>query len=352
MIMDKEDMSLHIYVKSNTKKKTFTKDELSSYLGNPSLESLYRSIAQCVEDGLIEPVKASGTNGNRWYPIYLKYRKIPVSVDYSAALLNIRKLHPKLLRTGYLERHPEVYTKYVAELEALSRFFFKSSNFAVHISKKERSFEIFCEEKKLDDKSFCSFLKHLEISNTDLGYYETPELCFPDFIPERKSNLSLLICENKDIWYNIRRMMYEESRFELFGVLLDGVVFGQGNYITEKNALSNYTKFLSTGNVSYYYWGDIDRAGLDIFLRLKAGNPDLLIHPFLPGYRMMLDLSEFVTKIPCSDDHRAFILNFDLLEADFGPDFLARILPIIGSEPFLRLPQEVVTYAHLKRFMR
>ena len=73
------------------------------------------------------------------------------------------------------------------------------------VSRKERSFEIFEQEKILDDSSIKSLIKSLGITQDDLCFYDTPEYCFHDYIPQKKNNMVLLICENKDIWFNIRR---------------------------------------------------------------------------------------------------------------------------------------------------
>ncbi len=81
------------------------------------------------------------------------------------------------------------------------------------------------------------------MSEEDLGFYNTPEYCFHDYIPERKNSMVLLICENKDIWFNIRRCMFEDNYKSLFGVPIDGVVFGNGNEVTKKQgALTEYIR--------------------------------------------------------------------------------------------------------------
>lgn len=108
----------------------------------------------------------------------------------------------------------------------------------------------------LDDPEVKSLLRHLEISESDLGFYDTPEYCFHDYIPERKNDLTLLICENKDIWFNIRRCMFEDHFKSLFGVAIDGVVYGNGSKVSNKaGALVEYVRFMGNPNVTFLYWG-------------------------------------------------------------------------------------------------
>lgn len=50
----------------------------------------------------------------------------------------------------------------------------------------------------------------------------------------KKEQYGLLICENKDIWFNIRRCMFENNYKSLFGMHIDGVVYGDGNKVSQK----------------------------------------------------------------------------------------------------------------------
>ena len=187
-------------------KRTISLSELKGVLNADSEAELYAMVSDAVAHGKLSPVKAAQTNGNRVYPLYLKYR-ITFRADYSEALHEVALLHPAMLQSGYLQAKPEMYLKYKEQLMNLNRFLFKKHT-GVAISKKERSFEIFDEEKQLEDRAFCNVLEHLGLTSDVLCYYETPEYCFHDYIPIRKQQMTLLICENKDIWFNIRRRMY------------------------------------------------------------------------------------------------------------------------------------------------
>lgn len=328
-------------------KKTVSKSELESLLRTGSDAELYNLVSDAVNSGILTPVKNSGTNGNRAYPLYLKYR-ITIAEDYSDTLSEIAMLHPAINKSGYLNSKPEMYVKFRAQLQKLNIYLFRTQS-KVSVSKKERSFEIFGEEKQLEDSAFRGLLDRLGLTSDVLRYYETPECCFNDYIPQRKDRMVLLILENKDIWFNIRRRMYEDGAFEILGTRVDGAVYGAGNRVSEAGALSEYTRFMGTEAVKYLYWGDIDRAGFQIFLSLSKNNPEIDIRLFVPAYAEMLRLSENC-EIPDSDDHRERMGNYEDIYALFSDEDQNQLIKLIENNK--RLPQEIINYESLLKMMR
>ena len=206
-------------------KKTISKDDLEVLFSEHRTENLFEIVQELETAGILIPVKSSGTNGNMQYPIHLKYKILLPQENYTKELAEIDKLHPQLQHGGYLRKKPEEYRKYRAQIQKLDCYLFQPQKDQMPVSRKERSFEIFSEEKELDNKTFCAFLEKLGMNRETLSFYDTPEYCFNDYIPQRKPSMTLLICENKDIWFNIRRMMFEDGSDTLFGVPLDGVVY-------------------------------------------------------------------------------------------------------------------------------
>lgn len=277
-------------------KKSITLEALTDLLkADPAdTKGLYDRISELAGASILEPVKNSGQNGNRKYPLFKKYRIMIKEESSEEVEKQIRQLHPALQRTGYLSLHVKEYLKHREVVDCLNTFLF-SRKAGEQISRKERSFEIFGREKVLDDPEVKSLLRHLEISESDLGFYDTPEYCFHDYIPERKNDLTLLICENKDIWFNIRRCMFEDHFKSLFGVAIDGVVYGNGSKVSNKaGALVEYVRFMGNPNVTFLYWGDIDREGFDIFRRTRDVNDSLNIELFIPGYRKMIERAQSI----------------------------------------------------------
>lgn len=310
-------------------------------------EELFSCLQPLMDKGILEPVRNSGTNGNQLYPIYQKYRiKVP-KADYSEEIYAIRQLHPLLIQNGYLLKHPEVYSEYRTNIEAMSTYFFSVNSNEVSISRKERSFQIFKEEKLLDYANkggrFITLLGKLGIGKVELNFYDTPSYCFSDYIPERKNELVILICENKDIWFNIRRIMYEDKLSNVFGADIDGVLLGNGTQITENVALTEYTAFLGADHVSYLYWGDIDRAGFFIYKQAIAKNPSLDISLFIPGYKMMMELAmrNEINNLPDSEDNREHE-GFDDVISLFTDPYASYLSECLEKNK--RLPQEIISY--------
>lgn len=331
------------------KKKTITKEELEHLFSVTRDDLLFAKIAQLEEEGLLHPVPTSKTNGNIRYPIYLKYKITFPEESFDAEQKEIETLHPLLQEGGYLRQKPAEYRKYRLQMQDLSRYLFQQEKNVIPISRKERSFEIFAEEKQLDDTTFYRLLEKLGLNQETLYFYDTPEYCFNDFIPERKASMTLLICENKDIWFNIRRMLFEEKASQLFGTHIDGVVCGWGNKVSQKDALTNYTAFMGGSDVTYLYWGDIDRAGFNIYLSLIKNNPSIKVKLFFPAYEEMLRLAKG-SRIPNSKDKREICNDYSEIYATISEDCRTFLKEKIDQNE--RIPQEIVSYAYLRKVMR
>ena len=328
-------------------KRTITLEELSSVTNTVSsdVRNLYTRIQEVCELGYIEPVKNSGKNGNISYPLYKKYRILVKEEADNETIDEIRKLHPLLLRSGYLSANPLEFQKNRAVIECLSAYLFGDKD-VTFISRKERSFEIFGHEKTLDDSMVKALLRKLQITESELRFYDTPEYCFHDYIPVRKDHMMLLICENKDIWFNIRRRMFEDGVKGLFGIPIDGVVYGEGNKVSDRTgALEEYVKFMGEPDVKFLYWGDIDREGFDIFRRTKDANDMLDISLFVPGYKKMIERAKNI-ELEDSPSSKKQGMRFDDLINDFSDDERNFLTDIFENNKLI--PQEIISYKYLK----
>ena len=250
-----------------------------------------------------------------------------------------------LLKSGYLSDHPVEYTDNKELIDGLNRYFFLGKQEEA-VSRKERSFAIFGREKVLDQKPVRSLLRKLQITESDLKFYDTPEYCFHDYIPKRKEQMTLLICENKDIWFNIRRCLFEDHWKSLFGVPIDGVVYGNGNKVSQKQgALAEYVKFMGDPKVRFLYWGDIDREGFDIIKRTKEVNPTLEISLFLPGYRKMIERAKMLDKLQKSPSSKKEGMQFDELIRVFSEEEQGYLKSVFANNRLI--PQEIISYTLL-----
>ena len=326
-------------------KKTILLEDLKNIIKIMDDKNAYEQISEMILDGIIEPVKASGMNGNLHYPLAKKYRILVKEEAAQGTMDEIRRLHPLLLRSGYLSSNPLEFIKNKSVIEVLSAYLFGDKD-ETPISRKERSYEIFGHEKTLDDSQVKALLRKLQITEQELRFYDTPEYCFHDYIPVRKEHMTLIICENKDIWFNIRRRMFEDGVRILFGTAFDGVVYGAGNKVSDRTgALEEYVKFMGAPDVKFLYWGDIDREGFDIFRRTKDANKRLDISLFLPGYKKMMERVKNTSLEDSPSAKKQGMLFDDLINvfSDDERNFLAYIF-----ENNKLIPQEVISYKYLK----
>ncbi len=307
-------------------------------------KTLYYSISELIKEGTIEAVKSSLQNGNYEYPLNKKYRILIEPAKDEEIINQVNNLHPTLRKSGYLSSHVQEYVKNKEVIDKLDHYLFYMKK-GTDISRKERSFEIFGHEKVLDKSEVKVLLRNLDISDSDLGFYDTPEYCFHDYIPQRKDNLTLLICENKDIWFNIRRCMFEDHYKSLFGVSIDGVVYGNGNKVSDKKgALVEYVKFMGNPAVNFLYWGDIDREGLDIYKRTREVNETLNIELFTMGYRKMIERSRNIT-LEDSPSSKKEGMDFNDLFGGFSLDEQKFLNQVLKDNKLI--PQEIIPYTLL-----
>lgn len=331
---------------SDFERKTITIEEIAKLLeiNISDTGNLFESVEALLNDGILDPVKNSGKNGNNKYPLYKKYRIVISEDEYDDALGQIKKLHPMLQKSGYLSKHPDIFVNNKDVIDRLNIFFFSGKRQEA-VSRKERSFEIFGKEKLLDDITVKNVLKNLQITQEDLKFYDTPEYCFHDYIPERKEKMTLLICENKDIWFNIRRCMFEDHYQTLFGVAIDGVVYGNGNKVSQKQgALVEYVKFMGNPSVHFLYWGDIDREGFDIFRRTREVNDSLEISLFSPGYKKMIEAARNI-ELEDSPSSKKEGMDFDDLLDVFSSEEKAFLRNVFERNKLI--PQEIIPYTLL-----
>ena len=324
-------------------RKKVTLEELSRICSDYG--QLAEQIEELVKQGVLIPVKSSKTNGNLKTPLYMKY-KICMEDTVQIQPDEIYALHPRLSANGYLLRNRLQYASNRDFLQRLSDWLTHNENSAM-MSRRERSFVIFGDEKELD--RHLRLLECMGITGDILNFYETPEQCFSDYIPVRKNHMTLLICENKDIWFNIRRLMYESGACFLFESQIDGVIFGQGNDITGKGKFNSYAKYLGADELNFLYCGDIDRAGFDIFLRLCKTAEGLHIRLFTPAYKKMLELSRDI-QLPDSGDGRFIIPEISGILPLFRACEQEQITRILKDNK--RLPQEILSYPVLADNMR
>lgn len=329
------------------KNKTIVTDDIHKMTGYIEYEAFVYLINELINNEDLEPVKASGLNG-RVPPLFNKYRKIKEKKDYTNALEEIKKLHPKFEHNRYLN-NPKEYIKYRDEILALSKFLWiKGEELKKSMSLNERSLQIWGKEKLIKETSTVQSIfnyNHWDMSM--LNYFETPEPFF-DYTYSNKKDMNILIVENKDTWFSLRKIMREEELNYLFRKI-NIILYGEGKKIIRKRGrLEEYNGMLKGSINRYFYFGDLDYEGIDIFQILKKYNKNLEINLFVELYSWMLRESKNV-KLPNTKKGQKKI-NIDEFLCCFDEDDEKMILNIL--ENGLYIPQEILNYQLLKTKMK
>lgn len=276
--------------------------ELRHLLSIPNYDAYYCVVCALIEGGHLSPVKNSGSNGMR-PPLHKRYRIIRPSICYDDLLPEIRLLHGSFNIEGYVA-DTEKYSNHRFWVLALNDFFKNhSESLDVAISINERSFQIFKREKALrEDRQLAAVLSFSPCLRDALNFYDTPEPFFiadinplpPNAVDER----NVLIIENKDTWYTLRRIMRPDRR-RIAGILFDSLIYGEGRKITRReDSLTDFdSSIFKGGKINYYYFGDLDYEGMGIVQDLTAVNPELNIALMKPLYIAMLEAAD-VDKLP------------------------------------------------------
>ena len=329
-------------------KNTITDEELQQIFRESDYDLFHTEVKKLVESGFLVPVKSSKNNG-RFPPLFNKYRILKPQEDNTGYLESIRRLNPILNISAYLLR-PDFYKKHVEIVEGISRYlWFTQDLLATPMSRKERSFSVWGREKLLDVHMALvkEVLKFNCLDEKFLNYYDTPEPFF-EYLHERGEFMIVLVIENKDTWFTLRKLMQETGKNTIEGTVVNVLLYGEGNKITKRGALEDYRATMLGGRggqggraARFLYFGDLDWEGIRLFFRTREANPSLEIKPFSSLYRLMLELAGTV-ELPKSLDQRGVIAPL--------PEFLTLLgLP---EEESLRallvegkyIPQEIVNY--------
>ena len=320
-----------------------TEKRIREILNKQDYQEHYKVMQHLLQKNLIEPVLSSGSNGMN-PPLYKRYRVQKDEKCYDDILPEIRLLHTSLNVEGYLNQ-PEKYEEHKEWLILLNSWLKENLELLnTPVSINERSFQIFQQEKALrENKDLAAVLNFNPVIRDILNCYETPEPFFTYNIKpyDEKTTVNILISENKDTWYTLRKIM-NASKSMLYGIRFHILMYGEGKKINRRHGtLSDYDKIALDGLQSrYYYIGDIDYEGIGIFNELIEQNPALEIKLMTPLYIMMLEKSRGVS-LPVTKDMQ-MESNLERFLAEFKSQYRDMIVEILHSRRYI--PQEILNY--------
>ena len=334
-----------IKIRNLYKYNKITLDELESLFKVNNYNDLVDIVIKLIEEEKINIIKASGTNGKK-PALYNKYTVIKEKEDYSIYFEELDyKIIPEI-DVSYFRKNIEKYKENRKYILKLNEFLMNNKEELTNrISQKERSFQIWQEEKYLQSKGM-TLLKKLDISIDKLNFYETNEpLAY--YSIEHNSPQNILIIENMDTFYTFRKHLMDKSN-NFFDINIGTVIYGKGKGIEKsiKDFDIVVDEIVSDVRNTIYYLGDLDFEGIIIYENLEmVVREKYSIMPFVEGYKKMIDKAlENKYELPPTKEKqnkniKGIFLNY------FDDDYKNKILEILNNG--LYIPQEILNIGDL-----
>lgn len=315
-----------------------------------SYEQQYEWILKQIQAGKIKPVKSSGINGKK-PALYREYWLLEEKRDYNELLEELKYgLHPAI-SVDYYRTHPDIYEQERWAVCRLSDYLKKhEKSLNCRISVNERSFEIWGHEKFLGKGQGKRILKHCSLNMDFLNVYGTSEpLAY--YAHTRSVPQNILILENKDTFYSMRRHLLEsaQEQAEIFGVSIGTLIYGAGKGILKSFqdfdiCIEPYMK--AEGN-SIFYFGDLDYEGIGIFESLsRLFEERWRVIPFIPAYEAMLEKAEQMDELPVTKEQQNRNIQ-ELFFSYFSKEQVIQMKQILEQDRYI--PQEILNITDFER---
>lgn len=201
----------------------------------------------------------------------------------------IVQLDPHLWMNGWLLSHPGAFTLYERELRGIDAAL-QEGELPGDLTRRQLAYKMGGNEKFFEYGADGHKLLRAMGADDLIGHRLVPKADMLYHVPRRRKSMKILVTENLDPWLDVRDLMYEDGRSLILGERVHGVVLGGGNPVIENNRLSGLLETLGAETIEVLYWGDIDRAGLNLLQRLQAMlEGRYKVTPFMPAYRLMLE---------------------------------------------------------------
>ena len=315
-------------------------DILGEMNSAPYLEQ-HGYVKALLEVGKLKPVKSSGKNGKK-PALYLEYWLVDEQKDYSDLEQELLYETDIGISIDYYLHNLAVYAKERDAVRQLHNFLQKHRELLqTSVSYNERSLQIWGYEKFVTQGNGKTILKHCGLDLAFLNCYSTTEP-FAYFTFTRKTPQRLLIIENKDTFFSMRRHILAGNS-TIFGEEFGTLIYGAGKRVIssfQQFALSAEPYMLDENN-EFVYFGDLDYEGIGIYENLATCfQKQAKLKPFVAAYAKMLTKSRELPQLPTTKEGQnrqleGFFFNyFD----GVTQDGLCELL-----EHNLYIPQEILT---------
>ncbi|WP_061994617.1 Wadjet anti-phage system protein JetD domain-containing protein [Clostridium sp. ATCC 25772] len=333
-------------IKDKFNKKKITIDEIKKIYKIDSYSDLYDLVTKLIENNEIEAIKSSGGNGKK-PALYERYRVIEEVEDNSFYLSELNYKISIKFDVSYYKKNINKYKEHRKYILLLDLFIKEKENLLeIPVSMNERSFQIWGREKFLQKEEGKAILKNLGLQTECLNYYDTSEpLAY--YSKFKKSPQNILILENKDTYYTMRKYLIN-SKNKIFGRVIDTVIYGAGKGIIKafKDYEVSVEDYLSNRENKIFYFGDLDYEGILIYESFYFAYKDQYdIKPFIEGYKKMIDKVGNISSLPKIKEGQNRKINEYFLQ-EFSLEYREKIKEILNND--LYIPQEIINIIDLQ----
>lgn len=317
-------------------------DELAEKYKIGEYRELYAKIIDLIDSQKIKPVKASGTNGKS-PALYREYWIIEKKQDTTRYIEELSYNIVPTIATDYYHAHIDQYIQdrqWVLLLNAYIKN--NKEKFMTHMSENERSFDIWHREKFLKQEQGRKILKRCGINADSLNFYRTTEPV-AYYTATRETPQNLLIIENKDTFYSMRKALIEGSE-TICGERIGTLIYGAGKGIIA--AFSDFDisgePYMTVQDNRIYYFGDLDYEGIGIYENFSAAYGDnYAIRPFKNAYEKMLSKAYAmgIGMLPSTKEGQNRKVGSVFL-TDFSEALQIKMKEILESNRYI--PQEIL----------
>ncbi|WP_010200219.1 Wadjet anti-phage system protein JetD domain-containing protein [Bacillus sp. m3-13] len=317
--------------------------EIKQLLGEDRGVFFYRNFGQSIleleSEGIIKKIKSSKKyNANT--SLFNKYQIIERKEEIDNELITtlFTEFHPSINTTIYFKNNNKLEED-IPLIKQISSFLNNKNERTEWISLNERSYELFGDEKFLASNDGQKLLKDIAITTEDLCSFQTYEPFFYYRKPNKQVE-NILIIENKDTFFSLKRLMLEGIT-AWDGKNISLLIYGEGGKITK--SIEFMEELDINRNIPIYYYGDLDPEGISIYYRTKKRvTRDL--KPFTFFYEALWERRNQIRKWEnhrCSED--AYTTFFSYFSSNWS-ESVRTFLEDKGC-----VPQEGVNLKELRR---
>ena len=305
----------------------------------------YAYVMDLLEKGMIKPVKVSGTNGKS-PALYLEYWVMEDVKDYTQLKEELLYRMVPEISIDYYMAHLKMYEQDRQWVLLLNNFLKEhKQDLLCKKSLNERSFEIWKREKFLSKEQGKKILKRCGIDLDVLNVYETTEpLAY--YSHTRQTPQNILIVENKDTFYSMRKYLLEGNE-RILGMPVGTLIYGAGKGIFKSFQDFEFCvePYMTTKGNEIYYFGDLDYEGIGIyenFASVFCGEWE--IKPFVEGYEAMIDKAANIGQLPDTKTGQNKNIR-ELFFSYFSMEMVEKMKRILEAGQYI--PQEILTIMDL-----